>query len=324
MTTAVPFVYTYQLGGITFQIQSDLRLSDFLADKFQRFTPVHTQPDVICRIRGIVPRASRPVTNDPSLTESLIHWLPREILLQPWPLLHSPQVEAALRAGLAHPHSVRVELRTASITITDVAQRRMDIFYHRDNPYFTHDTRYLGTEMISPFLPAFDATLLHSAGAVWGGVAGLFLAPDGGGKTTLASLIRPGGVVMSDDQNVVRSLGGQFRAYSLPWCRILGSTGHHPVGGLFFLEKAPDFDLIPLKATDALGRIALDPQNALGPLPKAYRLRVALLRVALLQQVPAYRLRFSRAHVDWDAIGAAMRAPMFAQAARSRRQPPRP
>jgi hypothetical protein len=306
------FVYTYRLGGITFQVKSDLRLSGFLADKFQRFNSTQAQPDVLCRMRGLVPRAPRATTGDLALTEQLISWLPRETRRQPCPLLHSPEVKAALRGAMAHPDAVQVELRPASITITNLARRRMDVFYQRDNPAFADDTRYLDSGMILPFLPTYDATLLHSSGAVCGGTAGLFLAPDSGGKTTLASLLRPGDAVMSDDQNLARKSGGRFYAFSLPWCRVLGSTGHHPLGGLFFLEKAPAFDLIPLAPFDALERLALDPQNAYGPLPPAHRTRAISLRLELVRQVPAYRLRFSRDDVDWDAVAAAMRAPTYA------------
>ena len=316
MTARGLFVYTYRLGGIVVQVKSDLRLSGFLADKFRCFHTTQAEPDVLCRISGLVPHSSRLTTGDLALAEQLIPWLPHDARRRPWPLLRSPEVKAVLRDALAHPDAVHVELRPASITITNLARRRMDVFYHRHNPAFIHNTRSLNSGMLLPFLPAYDATLLHSSGVVCGGIGGLFLAPDEGGKTTFASLIRPGDVVMSDDQNLARKLGGQFYASSLPWCRILGSTRHHPLGGLFFLEKAPTFELISLAPFDAQERIALDPQNAYGPLPKAHRTHAVALRIELLQQVPAYRLRFSRDHVDWDTIAAAMRAPTGEPAAR--------
>jgi hypothetical protein len=314
MTAAASYTYTYRLGGIIFRAESDLRLSDFLRDKFQRFALASTQPDVRCRIRGVDPRPSNRSANDPSLTELLIRWLPHETLSHPWPLLHSPEVRAAIRAGLARPDTVQVELRAASIAITNLAWRRMDIFYQRGSPHFTHGTRHLSSGMILPFLPALDAALLHSSGIVCRGVGGLFLAPDGGGKTTLIGLIRPGDDVITDDQNLVHKMGDRFYASGLPWCRVLGSTDPHPLGGLFFLEKAAAFDLISLRPMDALERIALDPQNTFGPLPRAFRFRAALLRVEIVRQVPAYRLRFTQDYVDWDAVTAAMRAPVYEQA----------
>jgi hypothetical protein len=312
MTAEGPFVYTYRLGGITFQVKSDLRLSGFLADKFRHFNATQAQPDVVCRINGLVPGSSRLTTGDLALAEQLIPWLPRETRLQPCPLLHSTKVKAALRDAMAHPEALQVELRPASITVTNLARRRMDVFYQGDHPAFADDTRHLDSGILLPFLPMYDATLLHSSGVVCGGTAGLFLAPDDGGKTTVAGLIHPDDAVMSDDQNLVRKLGGRFYAFGLPWCRVLGSTGHHPLGGLFFLEKASAFDLIPLAPFDALERIALDPQNAYGPLPPAHRTHAVSLRLELVRQVPAYRLRFSRDDVDWDAVAAAMRAPTYA------------
>jgi hypothetical protein len=308
---AAPYAYTYRLGGITFQVESDLRLSDFLRDKFQRFALASAQPNVRCRIRGVDPRLNSPPDDDPSLAASLIRWMPRETPSPSSALLRSPGVKGALRAGLAHPDAVRVEVHAASISITNLARRRMDIFYQRGSPHFTHDTRHLDSGMILPFLPAFDATLLHSSGVVCRGVGGLFLAPDGGGKTTFASLIHPADDVMSDDQNLVRKVDGRFYASGLPWCRVLGSTDAYPLSGLFFLEKADDFDLIPLRPTDALERISRDPQNTYGPLPREFHLRAALLRLELLRQVPAFRLRFSLDYVDWDAVAAAMCAPVY-------------
>jgi hypothetical protein len=314
VTTAAPYVYTYYLGGITFQVESDLRLADFLRDKFLHFASSSTQPDVRCWIRGVDLCIFGASDDDPSLIEALIHWLPREAVSRPGPLLRSPGVKAVLRDALAHPDAVQMELRATSITITNLVRRRMDIFYQRGSPHFTHGTRHLSSGMILPFLPALDAALLHSSGIVCRGVGGLFLAPDGGGKTTLIGLIRPGDDVITDDQNLVHKMGDRFYASGLPWCRVLGSTDPHPLGGLFFLEKAAAFDLISLRPMDALERIALDPQNTFGPLPRAFRFRAALLRVEIVRQVPAYRLRFTQDYVDWDAVTAAMRAPVYEQA----------
>jgi len=169
------------------------------------------------------------------------------------------------------------------------------------------DKRILGSGLLAPFLPARSAFLLHAAAvADDDGRASLFLAPDEGGKTTAARLGRPG-IIIGDDQVVLRRERGGFWVHGTPWGLISAGPIKAKLGGIFLLEKARRFRLTPLKAADAVGFIWDEHRNMTDFIPAEMRKKAFVLITDACSSVPVFRLRFSKDSLDWQAVAARLR-----------------
>lgn len=228
---------------------------------------------------------------------------------QAWtsPLLRSSLVQHRLLASLNQPEQNRVELRDWAVTLFDFARREVALFHTSEHQEFLAQC-YVGPSLFAPFLPTFAAMMLHSSAVVVGQVAALFLAPDEGGKTTVARTALHD-AILCDDQNIIRKTGDAFVVHSTPWGLYHAGPRSAPLGGMFFLEKAERFELIPLKRTEAMARIWNDQANFHAVLPKHLRVRAFDLVCDACRAVPTYRLRFPKEQVDWGAIDAAMKMP---------------
>jgi hypothetical protein len=78
----------------------------------------------------------------------------------------------------------------------------------------------------------------------------LFLGHSGAGKSTTARLwmSEPGVQMLSDDRIILRKQDGKFRMYGTPWHGDAGvaSAGSAPLCAVFFLEQAPQHQLLPI------------------------------------------------------------------------------
>jgi hypothetical protein len=215
------------------------------------------------------------------------------------PMWRSPAVRAWLQAALEAPESVRLVMRGGAVAILDFAQAEVE--------YFAADAAGAvvvagpGLCEIGPFLPSLSAAVVHSLGVVRGGAAGLFLAADGGGKTTVASHM-PTGTILSDDQVVLRLQDDGLWAHSTPW----GTLGMHPasapLGAYFLLEQSDRFDLTPARPADVLEFLWREGLIHYYMLPRKLKVQVFDLLRHMSRQAPAYRMRFAKGFVDWDAI----------------------
>jgi len=195
-------------------------------------------------------------------------------------------------------------LRSSSVTIFDFAQRELDAFYTPDLGEFLAKGR-VGPSIFASFLPAFSAAMMHSSGLILNDAAALFLAPDGGGKTTVVRHSTAGTTILCDDQNILKKGGDAVIVYSTPWGLYTNGPKQARLGGLFLLEQAEHFKLIPLKPVDALEYLWYEHQGRLF-LPRSLRTRAFEILYDICYQAPVYRMRFPKDYVDWDVIDAAM------------------
>ncbi len=72
------------------------------------------------------------------------------------------------------------------------------------------------------------------------------------------------------------------------------------------LEKARDFDLIPVKAADILQFLWNEHMHLWFVLPKSLRVRAFEILANACRQAQVFRMRFPKDYVDWGAIDAAM------------------
>lgn len=223
------------------------------------------------------------------------------------PLLRSSIVKERLEACLDHPEQIRLTLHLFSIEIYDYQSHRIDVFYRSELQWVLENYPLENgvRRMFTSFLPSFSCVMLHSSGIIRNDRASIFVAPDAGGKSTVLKN-RNEGIVLSDDQNVVRKEGGIFKVYSTPWGHLNSGPQSTPLGGLFFLEKAPDFKLISIKSREMFEFIWQEHMHVWDVLPKNLRRKAFEVLAEICYHTPCYRMQFPRDYVDWDAIDSAL------------------
>jgi hypothetical protein len=305
---ATKIVVTHQIAGIMFRTETNAWLPALKEDPFECFRVGESvTPDIVHRIYKVEPHS----LTWPSPTSGEWMQFPpntRLVLSElESPLLRSPLVCARLRTILQYPKLVRVSLLRDWILVRDFAKCELDLFYlpefheHGAEKRVASDFRLL----FSSFLPCFSAVQIHSASAVRNGKAAVFLAPDEGGKTTLMGL-SAGLPILHDDQVIFRQEGDVVHAHATPLGLKTSGPYSAPIGGFFWLEKAPHFELLPLKAVDLVQPLWGAHKRYTGSLPKYLKKRAFEVVCDACYQAPAYRMRFPKDHVDWDAIDAAM------------------
>jgi len=237
---------------------------------------------------------------DDPIVSSCLHWGSAS------PLLQAPAFRKRLSACRERRSRIAVECRPDAVTILDFGRCRGDVFFVELRPGANDgfgDERILGAGLLAPFLPFHGAFMLHAAGIVDSdaGTAALFLAPDEGGKTTAARLSRPG-IIIDDDQVVLRRERGGFWVHGTPWGLISAGPIKAKLGGIFLLEKARRFLLTPLKAADAVGFIWDEHRNMTDFIPAEMRKKAFVLITDACSSVPVFRLRFSKDSLDWQTV----------------------
>jgi hypothetical protein len=222
------------------------------------------------------------------------------------PLLRSGKIRGRLAEAALHGDQLFIEILPESLTILDFKSNRAD-FYFRSGSRSGPERKRIGSAMLAPFLPNFDACMLHASAIVRQGRAAVFLAPDEGGKTTAVRL-SPSGAILGDDQVIVRRFQGGFLVSGTPWGLHFDGRAQAPLGGLFMLEKADHFSLAPLTAHELVPRIWEEIKNPLSILPRPLKKKAFAFLCEIAAAVPAYRLSFAGEHIDWPVIDRAMPA----------------
>jgi hypothetical protein len=304
---------SFCMGGLFFRAESDsphvwmpsLQGESLLGRSFRRFTvEAGGEPHVRLCIRRIDPVS----LTLPPLSEKESAWL-GQLLVGPEesphsPLLRSPTVRALLQDGWQREEDLFVEVHSFSISVFNFTRAELHTFYIPAHEKVVR-AQALFPLLFAPFLPAFDRAMVHAAGVVGKGPSALFLAPDGGGKTTVARHARDGRV-LGDDHLILAREGDAFVAHGTPWALYADGPGQAELGGIFLLEQATRFGLTPLEPVHALEYLWNEHLAYWLPLPANLRVRLFQLLYDVCHQVPVYRMRFAKDFVDWGAVDAAM------------------
>lgn len=143
-------------------------------------------------------------------------------------------------------------------------------------------------------LPRYDAFLMHAAVVAVDGMAYVFSAPSGVGKTThlkqWLAVFGPRAQVVNGDKPIFRFADGALYACGTPWMgkERLGSNLMCPVAGICFLERGSVNEIRPLSQSEISGRLF---HQVLFPKDVAMFDRFWALLERMVDTIPFYLLR---------------------------------
>ena len=157
-----------------------------------------------------------------------------------------------------------------------------------------YETTAIFRKICSQILKKYDGFFLHSSAIKYNGMAYLFTAPSGTGKSTHCGLWRQmlGDKVISinDDKPIIRKIDKQFYTFGNPWMgkENVGNNLKVPTGGVFILERSQTTSVEKINPVDNLS-VLLNQTSC--PTDKQSMLNLLSLLNDLFKAVPLYRLK---------------------------------
>lgn len=173
----------------------------------------------------------------------------------------------------------------------------------RDNPHLSPDViEYLwtGAEYYNALLN-FNGMMLHASCVVYDGLAYLFSAPCGTGKSTHTSLWLqrfPGSYILNDDKPALRIINGEVYAFGTPFSgkTDLSVNRGVPVGGICVLKRGETNSVKPIPTDDALFNIL---NQTVRPYYESDMDKLLAVLDVILRKIPIYEL-----HCNTDITAA--------------------
>ena len=147
--------------------------------------------------------------------------------------------------------------------------------------------------------------LVHAACVVRKNRAALFLAPDEGGKTTVAR-IADNGIVLGDDRILIKKQGNDIFAHGSPWGTMNDASTSARINAVFLLNKAERFCLQPIDVNQVIEYLWQEHKYDRFFLTNKLKSVVFELIVDLCRQGTVYQMNFAKDYVDWDAVDSAL------------------
>lgn len=101
--------------------------------------------------------------------------------------------------------------------------------------------------------------ILHCSSVIHQGRANLFIAPSGGGKTTILNLLRPHCQAFADDAVLVKKEADGYYCYQIPFADqhtiVEGGIKKIKLGTIYFIHKASVNQLIKVGKVEAANRL---------------------------------------------------------------------
>lgn len=301
-------LFIHRIAGITIRTETDVEIPHLRDDPFALFSISNGKPDIHQRIYQFNPNnlTSPPLDDrERTLILSSMDFVPR------WldnPILRSPQIYEILQRCLASPESMQIEMAWNRMIIRNYADNEIDLIYHPErrediaSPLFVAGYR----NMVATFLPNFSAVMIHAAGVIHNGNAVVFLAPDEGGKTSVVEdlAIDP---VLNDDHIILRQdKDSVIIAHATPLGKITSGPQFAKLGVFFLLEKAPRFDIIPIKPQYVLQYLWNEHLYFSYGFPKSLKVRAFEILASACHNAATYRVRLPKHFLTRDIFNTAM------------------
>ncbi|NQT46871.1 MAG: hypothetical protein HQ593_05290 [Candidatus Omnitrophica bacterium] len=177
-----------------------------------------------------------------------------------------------------------------------------DVEFLAEGPKEWQHLFYILPEFIlTAFLSQGRGVVFHSSGVAEDDKGYLFLAPGGGGKSTIAKL-RGERTLLNDDRIIVRKDRKGFRMYGNPWHGEVRITSRQStnLNKVFFLKKERKNVIILLSKVDALKRLL---KNGFMPFWGDDSTKYTLQFCAeIVESVPCFELGFLPDESIWTFI----------------------
>jgi len=152
----------------------------------------------------------------------------------------------------------------------------------------------MGIVLYANWLAQFGDLILHAAGIAVNGKGFAFIGPSGAGKSTLMKhvLSQNSGIVLGEDQVVLRFIHDRFWIYGTPWHERpeMCDPVSVPLERLFFLDRNQRQVTLKISAIAGVQRLL---QTAFIPFYRADRIPLILDQLAKLSEhVPFYSLAY--------------------------------
>jgi hypothetical protein len=231
-------------------------------------------------------------------------------------LLSEPSARQVIESSLVDPEILQIDLEGDELFIRDYTRHIFHYFYVADYLEYNQGMDSINVkraQIISAFrrvvttsLASCSIAAVHSSGVVLNGRAAMFLAPSTGGKTTVVQNALPGMIVLSDDHIGLAQKDSAIIAHATPFSRITSGPNQAPLGGMFLIEKAENFQLERIESLQMLSYLWDEKPQEIVQLPRQQRVAVKTVLMDACHQVPVYTMKFPKNYVDWDRIAAAL------------------
>ena len=296
-------VLTHQIADIILRTESDILIPHLQENPFEQFRISEKDPDIFIRIRRLDPITKDMTDSNKKECKVFSSFIGFQKSWLDNPILQSPRVRARLHECRDKPDQVIFRITARGVMIHDFVKNELDIFYdpglknYFDGPLVAAGYRNL----ISSFLPNFNAAMIHGAGVMVNGFAALFLAPDEGGKTTVVRqpYFSP---VLNDDQIILRNDGNVVFSHGTPFGPITSGPCGTRLDAIFLLDKGSCFTLNPVKLEDILNFLWDEHVHHRIFLPKNMKITLFEILSTACHQALTYRMSFQKEYVDWNMI----------------------
>ena len=289
------------IADLIYKVESDVKIQGLENDRFQKFKVKTKNYDIFHTFQNIpqIPNSFPPLNKEEKNLLKNCNIFPYFNNIDS-PILRFPIIRDKLNDCKNRINKIALEIKHSYISIFDFSHNKIDCLYTNELKSVLKNSR-MGSFVFAQFLPNFSAVMIHSSTVIIENRAAVFLAPDEGGKTTIAELA-PGFPILCDDQVIIRKQENKFITHSTPWGLHIDNSIKAPVGAFFLLEKSENFKLIPLKPKDLLYYFWNEHLAYYLYLPKYLKSKHFNFLFNLSNQAPAYKLQFPKDYVDWDVI----------------------
>lgn len=147
----------------------------------------------------------------------------------------------------------------------------------------------------------YNTILLHGSGIIRENMSYIFLARDGGGKTTLINKNKKF-QILSDDQICYSIQDRKVFAHSSPFGTFPVDDLFAPIRAFFVIVKSNEFSLRQGDNKQLIASFWQDNLEMLVSLPKNIRKHSFQLLSSISLSAPAFELKANHGDLDWDQI----------------------
>lgn len=136
-----------------------------------------------------------------------------------------------------------------------IKNKKTYMYYHINETEFN----LLLLKSVQKLLPKRNAVLFHASSIIHNNFGIMFIAPTGGGKSTIIQLLQKLGSKYTDDISIIKKTNNSFELYQSPFSEknpILKRNNSYPLKLICILHKSKKCNLRTYSFTESLKKVA--------------------------------------------------------------------